>query len=204
MTEINKPQNVNFQNTDLTLQSDRTQTDETEDLNVFGGQSDKKDIGDIHGVGESHKYGTINNTNFDIRVDFFNDINGQVNGKNVKLDYKPHLLAHDEYVGQVGDKQVHFEIRGVVFSSSKNYEGNYGDTKFSINYKDSIRPKISGKFGNQEVNIEIDENLFEADDILTTDNLPKDMEEFFPVLYTVMNYEHEKEQAAARRRNSDF
>ena len=188
MTEINKAQNVSLQNVDLTLPTERTQVDETEDMNIFGAQSDKKDIGDIHGTDRNHKYGNINNTRFDIRISD-HDVKGDVNGKKVDLDYQTPFFKPNEYVGYVGDKKVKMQVVNGGFNK-RSYQGTYGDKKFNLEFSDKYNQAIKGKFGNQQVDVTILENTFKADDVFSVDNLPKDMEEFFPVIYTLMNSEN--------------
>ena len=185
MTEINKTQNVNFQNTDLTLQQSQTKVDEEQDMNIFG----QADVGDIHGVDKTHKYGNINNTKFDIRVSN-HDVKGEVNGKKVDLDYQPHFFKENEYVGHVGDKKVQMQVNFSDRMNRRGYHGTYGDTNFKLKFSNKYNPTIKGEFGNQKVDVTISEHSFKADDVLTVDNLPKDMEEFFPVIYTLMNKEN--------------
>lgn len=156
------------------------------------------DIGDIHGNTSIRKNGNINGTNFDIKIQLSGDISGSVNGKKVDIKNNSAPVYYTgKFEGKVGDKPVSIKTTPKPLSAYfRNYKGKYGDNDFDISFRDtqiaSPYQVIKGKFNNKEFEIKIDKNVFSADDIRTNNNIPKELEEFFPIIYTIAQREKKR------------
>lgn len=186
MTEIN---NIGRNSNPAVVKKAEKAEKQNENVSFFG----NKDIGDIHGLTEVHKYGTINNVPFDLDVHLSDDVSGKVNGKEVNIKKQRGFTT--AYKGFVGKTEISVKEKTAIFSSGDNYVGKFGDKNFEVKYSNFLSGKsISGKFGGESFKIEIDRNAFKADDIITKNPIPKDMEEFFPVIYTIAERENANKQ----------
>lgn len=187
MTEINK---IGINTSTPRPAGESVQQTEVETLNIFGDNTSaqNKDIGDIHGSTSYHKKGNINGKNFDVETSILGNVSGTVNGNEVKISKTPGIKP--SYKGNIGNTKVSFTSSPKMLPSDRNYKGQYGDKSFDINYRDVLTDnKLSGQFDGKKFEIKIDKNAFSADDIVINSDIPKELEEFFPVLYTIANRE---------------